>query len=101
MAETKGVAGVVYILKTELPIPRLKGVSDILYIGETKHDIWSRYYAEQDANKFWSVFSHALDNYGAICINVYQTSNNKITEKVFLQQYYQSYLELPPLNRKG
>jgi hypothetical protein len=101
IAETKGVTGVVYILKTERPIPRIKGASEVLYIGETKHDVWSRYYAEEDANDFWSVYSHSLENYGAIYLDVYQTSNNKVTEKKFLQQYYQTYLELPPINSRG
>lgn len=101
IGETKGISGVVYILKTEKPIPRIKGESEILYIGETKHDVWSRYSAEEDANEFWSVYSHSLDNYGAIFMDVYQTSDNKATEKVFLRQYYQMHLELPPINRKG
>ena len=101
IAETKGISGVVYILKTERPIPRIKGESEILYIGETKHDVWSRYCAEEDTNEFWSVYSHSIDNYGAIYMDVYQTSNNKKTEKIFLKQYYQSHLELPPINRRG
>jgi hypothetical protein len=101
LEETKGVTGVVYILKTEKPIPRIKGESEVLYIGETKHDVWSRYSVKEDANDFWSVYRHSLDNYGAIYVDVYQTSNNKVTERTFLQQYYQSHLELPPINRKG
>ena len=101
IGETKGIVGVVYILKTERPIPRIRGESAILYIGETKHDVWSRYCVEEDANEFWSVYSHSLENYGAISVDVYQTSNNELTEKRFLQQYYQSHLELPPINRRG
>jgi hypothetical protein len=98
---TRGVVGVVYIFKSENPIPRLKGSSDILYIGETKNDVWSRYNVKKDADNYWHVYSHILQNYGSIFIDVYKTSNHKGTEKTFLNQYFQVHKELPPINRKG
>ncbi len=101
LEETRDVAGVVYVFKTDNPIPRLKGYSNILYIGETKYDVWSRYDAESDVNEFWPVYSHALANYGPISVDVYVSSNHKSTERLFLTQYYQMHNELPPINRKG
>ena len=29
-------------------------------IGETKHDVWSRYDVENDANDFWPVYSYVV-----------------------------------------
>lgn len=101
LAESKGINGVVYVLKTESPIPRLKGSSNILYIGETKHDVWSRYYVEDDTNEFWPVYSHCISDYGPISVDVYSSSNHKMTERNFLRQYYEAHKELPPMNRKG
>ncbi len=100
LEETRGVAGVVYVFKTDCPIPRLKGSSNVLYIGETKHDVWSRYDVESDTNDFWPVYSHTVSNYGAIVVDVYVSSNHKVTEKTFLTQYYEAHNELPPVNRK-
>ena len=100
LEETKSVSGVVYVLKTELPMPRFKGSSNILYIGETKYDVWSRYDVEIDANEFWPVYSYAVSNYGAIFVDVYVSSNHKVTEKRFLSQYYGFHNELPPINRR-
>lgn len=54
LKETKGTYGVVYILKTGRVIPRFKGESNILYIGKTKNDVWSRYNVEKDTGEFWS-----------------------------------------------
>lgn len=100
LEQTKGITGVVYVFKSEKPIPRLKGTSNILYIGETKYDVWNRYNVKNDTNIFWHVYSHVVKKYGAIFIDVYVTDNTKETEKIFLQQYFQEYKELPPINRK-
>lgn len=101
LEQTKGTFGVVYIFRSECKIPRLKGNNNILYIGETKQDVWNRYTVENDTNAYWHVYSHVLDNYGFITIDVYVTSDHKSTEKTFLNQYFQSHKELPPINRKG
>ncbi len=101
LEQTKGTYGVVYVFRSENHIPRLKGNNNILYIGETKHDAWSRYTVKNDANVYWHVYSHVLGNYGSITIDVYVTSDHKSTEKTFLTQYFQAHKELPPINRKG
>jgi hypothetical protein len=101
LEETKGISGVVYVFRSENSVPRLKGCSDILYIGETQHDVWGRYIVKNDTNDYWHVYSYIIQQYGSIFIDVYKTSNRKITEKTFLNQYYQAHIELPPINRKG
>jgi len=101
LEQTKGTSGVVYIFRSKCQFPRLKGSNNILYVGETKHDAWSRYTVKNDANVYWHVYSHVLDIYGSITIDVYVTSDHKSTEKTFLNQYFQAHKELPPINRKG
>ncbi|WP_193163879.1 hypothetical protein [Microbulbifer hainanensis] len=100
LEETKGICGVVYVLRTLKPIPRFRGSSNILYIGETKHDVWSRYDVDVDTRDFWSVYSHAVASYGHIEIDVYESEDHKTTEKEFLAQYFASHGELPPINRR-
>lgn len=99
--QTKGVNGVVYVFTTEKAIPRLKGHNNILYIGQTKNDMWSRYSVKNDTNTFWDVYQHAIKTYGSIHIDVYQTIDPVATERTFLKNYYSSHKELPPINRKG
>ncbi len=101
LEQTKGINGVVYVFKSERPIPRLKGYSNILYIGETKHDAWNRYNVERDTNNFWHVYQYTIEKYGSIHIDVYKTEKHKETEKNFLDQYFKKHKELPPFNRKG
>lgn len=101
LEQTKGINGVVYVFKSEKLVPRLKGYSNILYIGETKYDVWNRYNVENDTENFWLVYSHTVKNYGSIFIDVYVSDNHKETEKSFLNQYFEEYKELPPMNRKG
>lgn len=101
LKETKGINGVVYVFRTEKVVPRLKGYSNIIYIGETKYDAWSRYTVKNDVNAYWPVYSHIVDLYGPIYIDVYMSNDHKVTERRFLSQYHHEYKELPPLNRKG
>lgn len=101
LEDTKGTHGVVYVFKTENPVPRLKDSSNILYIGETQYDAWSRYNVRSDTNSFWHVYSHIIKSYGPIYIDTYITTEHKITERKFLAQYFQKHKELPPINRKG
>ena len=101
LEETKGIQGVVYVFKSEKLIPRLKADSNILYIGETQYDAWSRYNVQNDTEIFWHLYSHIVQSYGPICIDVYVTTEHKVTEKKFLTQYFQKHKELPPINRKG
>ena len=101
LEQTKGIDGVVYVFKSSSAIPRLKDFSNVLYIGETKHDVWNRYNVENDTNNYWHVYEHIINKYGSIYIDVYKTENHKETEKNFIKIYFNKYKELPPMNRKG
>ena len=98
--------GIVYILRCETKIPRLRGESNIVYIGQTKGSYGTRYsssakvQATSKANKL--KFEYIVNNYGAISIslspfNKFGSSLLK-AEGQLLWWYFQNHCEYPPLN---
>lgn len=98
--------GIVYVWRSEREIRRLKGESDIIYIGQTMHSIRDRYYqyagmhATTKANSL--KFKYIIENYGAISISIapfskYGESPQK-AEGQLLWWYFQNHCEYPPLN---
>lgn len=99
---------VVYIWRAANPIPRLKGASDIIYIGKTKNTIYSRHYgyAEKEANEYNKArYDYILEHYGTISIYVCHFSefgkDLTAAEQNLLDSYFNHHLEYPPLNRMG
>lgn len=97
---------IVYVFRTEKPIPRLKGESDVLYIGQTKSTFKQRYlpfaglHATSVANRM--KFEHIVSHYGPIRIAL--ASFSKFgdsllkSEGQLLWWYYQNHCEYPPVN---
>lgn len=100
LMEAKSQKGIVYVWKTQLSIPRLKGVSPIVYIGKAKGSLYDRYrnIINNEADEYWTRYHHIISTYGNVFIEIYKTSHPKITENNFLYQYRQQFLELPPIN---
>lgn len=97
---------ILYIYRAENPIPRLKGESDIVYIGQTKGTLKQRYFAHcgklanSRANRL--KFEHILSEYGPIRITVapfgqFGSSLEK-AEGQLLWWYFQNHCEYPPVN---
>lgn len=99
-------SSIVYIFRSEKPIPRLKGESDILYIGQTKGTIQQRYLGycshltSTKANCL--KYSHVIENFGPIRIAVapYQRFGKTLREAEgqLLWWYFQNHCEYPPFN---
>ena len=97
---------IVYMLRSEQKVPRLKGESDILYIGQTKNSFRLRYsqYAKHHtssrANKL--KYEHILKTYGSISIWVSDYSRFGETllkaEGQLLWWYFSNHCEYPPIN---
>lgn len=97
---------IVYIFRSERPIPRLKGESDIVYIGQTKGTFGQRYlssaalHASSKANKM--KFEHIVNYYGDIRITVasYTQFGDSLlkAEGQLLWWYFQNHCEYPPVN---
>ncbi len=97
---------VVYMLRSERKVARLKGESDILYIGQTEKSFRSRY--SRYANKHTTTqanaqkYQHILEAYGAISIWVSDYSRFGETllkaEGQLLWWYFRNHCEYPPIN---
>jgi hypothetical protein len=97
---------IVYIWCTEKNISRLKGESNILYIGQTKQSFAQRYakygtkWLGTKANAL--KFSHVIEKYGAITI--FTCDFSKFGETLLLAEgqllwwYFQNHCEFPPFN---
>ena len=96
---------IVYVFRTEKPIPRVKGESDIVYIGETKGTFRKRYLvnAKRFTSKLNSMkYQHILETYGPIRITIadcYQFGDSsEQAEEQLLWAYFQNHCEHPPVN---
>lgn len=97
---------IVYVLRSEKAFCRLKGQSNVLYIGQTKHSFSKRYapyaklHATSQANKL--KFDHIIENYGPISVAI---SDFSVFGKTLLQAegqllwwYFENHCEYPPIN---
>ncbi|MAG68518.1 MAG: hypothetical protein CMK74_22005 [Pseudomonadales bacterium] len=97
---------IVYALRTETPMPRLKGVSDVVYIGMTGGSFRQRYlphaklHATSVANRV--KYQHILESYGSIRITVapYRRygPDLRTAEGQLLWWYFRHHCEYPPVN---
>ena len=106
--EAKQARDIIYIFMAKEKVPRLKGESRIVYIGQTKrslqarHSSTSRKKAESEANK--AKYNHIIKHYQEI--TVYYLAHKEYApdlslvklEGQFLWWYFQNHLEYPPLN---
>ena len=107
--EAKQAANIVYIFMSSKPIPRAKGQSKILYIGQTKRNLKSRYgngilNIRSKANEL--KYNHFVHEYGAInvyfielsVLNSLAGSSLLELEGQFLWWYFKNHIEYPPIN---
>jgi hypothetical protein len=97
---------IVYVFRAERPIPRLRGESDVVYIGQTKGTFRQRYlpsaalHATSKANKI--KFEHIVAHYGPIRIMLSPFSQFGDSllkaEGQLLWWYFQNHCEYPPIN---
>lgn len=97
---------VIYLLRCEREVSRLKGESNILYIGQTERSFRARYasfarlHSTSVANKL--KFTHIIDNYGPISVSFSDFSAFGDTllqaEGQLLWWYFQNHCEYPPIN---
>ena len=99
----KSVEGIVYFFKTKKPIERVRGESNIIYIGKSDGSFSSRYYPSKAFNLemtfFDKFYKHVIELYGSISIEITQVEETKYSEWEALSDYFAKHLEYPPLNR--
>lgn len=91
-----------YILRINRKIGRLKGNSDILYIGKSTSGLRSRLscYFKPGKTQYTSkrVYSYLRKHVG-IRIAFVIDGNPRKVERRLIQRYFRDHEELPPLNR--
>lgn len=95
---------VVYVWTTRNPIVRLRGASNVIYIGKTDQSLSQRHarHAKLEGSFLnWERYHHIIRNFGPITIQYASCSNPQVLEKTFLDLYFKEHLEIPPLNRKS
>lgn len=100
LQHAKSPEGIVYVWRSVADIPRVRGSSPIIYIGKANGSLYQRYINQisNESKEYWSRFNHIIKTYGPISIEIYETDNPAYTENIFLYQYHQKYMELPPIN---
>ena len=111
--QAKKSKDIIYIFMSKKKIPRLKGASKIIYIGQTKRTLHKRHSSSSNlkasslANK--QKYNDIIDNYGEIQVYyIERTKFNPIEhhqqlslqqiEGQFLWWYFQNHSEYPPIN---
>ena len=102
--EAKKDKGIVYFFKSQKPVPRVKGESDILYIGKTKQSLNKRYFRYSDklaSNRSGKFYRYIIENYGGISLGYIKVDDPKNSEAKFFKEYCNTYLEYPPKSKVG
>jgi hypothetical protein len=108
--EAKLAKSCIYIWKTKKKICRLKGESDIVYIGQTKRSLCARHHsssklkATSRANK--QKYNDIVEKYDSISVyyycpdkfGIYNSLDLRKIEGQFLWWYFQNHSEYPPVN---
>ena len=102
--EARDAKNVLYVFVCEKKIPRVKGKSNIIYIGKTKQTLRKRYM--QYVVAFYSgenspLYRYIITHYGGIEIayKPFGTAESlKQAETELLNDYYKLYKEYPPRN---
>lgn len=90
-----------YVWYAEKDICRLKGKSNIIYIGKTINTFQQRHYQYaklEGSGLNWEKYSHIIDTYGKIKMACCSVDDPRKLERDMLLRYVQEHLELPPLN---
>ena len=99
--EARQAEGVVYVWATKKEISRLKGGSNVVYIGKTKDSLCNRYLKYIPlVCKCWDRYDHIMRTYGPISIHYAKMDDLKTAETKLLAWYAEEHLEIPPANCK-
>jgi len=99
--EAKDASNVVYAFVCKKKIPRVKSKSVVIYIGQTKQNLSSRYmkYAEAFCSGVNApLYSYIIAQYGGIRIAYLPVQSLKQVEAELLNDYYKLHKEYPPRN---
>ena len=95
------VSKVIYAFICEKKIPRVKGESNIIYIGQTKQSLQERYWPHPVC---YYIELPVIECYGPVSLAylvIDDAQSLKEAELDLLKDYYELHLENPPKNAQG
>ncbi|MBC99335.1 MAG: hypothetical protein CME63_16450 [Halobacteriovoraceae bacterium] len=96
---------IIYLFKTLKEVPRMRGESDIVYIGKTKTSFRNRYWPirKNEIKDFGDRYKYLIEKFEGLYIVFIEANdlNVNFLESVYLYEYLKKHLEYPPLNMKG
>ena len=106
--EAKDASSVLYVFSCKKKIPRVKGESNIIYIGKAANSLEDRYWG-CGTEKRWShanreFFNYVIKHYGPVSLAylvINEAQSLKEAESDLLKDYYELHMELPPKNAQG
>lgn len=97
------IESVVYFFRVGEAIKRVKGASDIVYIGQTSKSFNQRYKSnkniEIEKDCFEDFYKFAIQQYQGMRIEIQGSKHPERDEAIAFKNYFNSHLEYPPLNR--
>jgi hypothetical protein len=106
--ESKSAINIVYIWKTKIKIQRLRGESNILYIGKTSQSLYRRhhgFYKVESEKWNWERYKHILSSFGEIDFyyKAFDVDRKELEsiERSLIWSYFEKHLEYPPLNARN
>ena len=102
--EAKKEKGIVYFFKSQKAIPRVKGQSDILYIGKTDQTLNRRYFkyaSKLASNRSGDFYKYIINNFGGLSLGYIKTDTPKADENRYFKEYCKNFLEYPPKSKVG
>jgi len=99
-SEAKEARGVVYVWSVQTAIPRVRGQSKVLYIGQTIQTLCQRWrpYARRMGKDCWDRYNHIIATYGPISVNYATYPEPRKGETRLLLCYFEEHFEYPPAN---
>jgi len=102
--KARNATRVIYIWSTQTPIPRVRGGSNVVYIGKTIGRLSARYLewiGDQTSGDNWLRSRHIIRVYGPMIVCFAKHHDPKQAETMLLESYFEAHLDYPPINRKG
>jgi hypothetical protein len=106
--ESTNAFNIIYVWTTTEKIQRLRGESNIFYIGKTSQSFYQRHfgYSKVESEKWnWERYKHILNNFGDISFFYKSLDLDKKKleeiEKSLIWSYFEKHLEYPPFNARN
>lgn len=102
--EAGDAKSVVYFFLSKRPVPRIKGESRIIYIGQTAGTLkqrWLPKIEKLNSERNRAFYEHIIRSYGGLQVGYIHSVDPKTDERAAFKKYMESHLEFPPKSKIG